>query len=95
MKMWTGVIWLRIETRGGVLWTRYSGFMIHKRRGISWQHERLLVSQIGPSSTGIVGSQSLWKWFWKMDEKHLSRNWRRKKQKLELQTQRLGHNIRK
>jgi hypothetical protein len=31
-KMWTGFIWLRIETSGGLLWTRQWTFKFHKRR---------------------------------------------------------------
>jgi hypothetical protein len=33
---WTGLIWLRIETGGGLLWMRQWTFLFHKMRGISW-----------------------------------------------------------
>ena len=33
---YTGSIWLRIETGGGLLWIRWWTFGFHKIRGISW-----------------------------------------------------------
>jgi hypothetical protein len=43
--VWSGFIWLRIGTSGGLLWTPQRTFGFHKRRGISWLHEQLLASQ--------------------------------------------------
>jgi hypothetical protein len=40
--MWIGLIWLRVGTSGGVLWTRWWTFGFHKMRGISWLAERTL-----------------------------------------------------
>jgi hypothetical protein len=34
--VWTGFIWLRIETDGGLLWTRQWTFEFHKLFGSSW-----------------------------------------------------------
>jgi hypothetical protein len=44
--MWTGVIWLRTEYNGELLWTQFWTFGFHKRRGISCLAERLLASQL-------------------------------------------------
>jgi hypothetical protein len=33
---WTGLIWLRIGTGGGLLWIRWWTFGSHKMRGVSW-----------------------------------------------------------
>jgi hypothetical protein len=33
---WTGSIWLRIGTGGGLLWIRWWTFGFHKMRGVSW-----------------------------------------------------------
>jgi hypothetical protein len=32
VKVWSGLIWLRIGTSGGLLWTRWWTFGFHKRR---------------------------------------------------------------
>jgi hypothetical protein len=42
---WTGSIWLRIGTGGGLLWIRWWTFGFHKVWGISWLAENLLASQ--------------------------------------------------
>jgi len=40
--VWIGCIWLRIQTGGGLLWTRQWTFGFHTRRRISWLCEWLL-----------------------------------------------------
>jgi hypothetical protein len=47
---WIGLMWMRIRTRGGLLWTRLwtSGF--HKMLGSSWVAAQLAASQEGLSS---------------------------------------------
>jgi hypothetical protein len=46
--VWTGFIWVRIRTSGGLLWTRQRTFGCHEVGGeISWLAERLLASQFG------------------------------------------------
>jgi hypothetical protein len=44
---WTGSIWLRIGTGGGLLWIQWWTFGLHKMRGISWVAEGVLASQEG------------------------------------------------
>jgi hypothetical protein len=44
-KMWTGCIWLRIGTTGGLLWTWSWTFSSHKRREISWLTQWLSLPQ--------------------------------------------------
>jgi hypothetical protein len=44
---WTGSIWLRIGTGGGLLWMRLWTFGSHKMRGISWVAQDVLASQEG------------------------------------------------
>jgi hypothetical protein len=41
--VWTGCIWLRIGTSGGLLWTRWWAFGFHKMRIISWLAEWRIV----------------------------------------------------
>jgi len=43
--LWTGLIWLRLRTVGGLLWTQEGTFRFHKIQGISWLAEKLLVFQ--------------------------------------------------
>jgi hypothetical protein len=43
--VWTGFIWLRFRSSGGLLWIRWWTFWLYKRRGISWPAEWLPVSQ--------------------------------------------------
>ena len=43
--LWTGLIWLRIVTSGGLLWMRYWIFGFYKMRGIGWLAENQLGSQ--------------------------------------------------
>ena len=52
---WTGSIWLRIRTGGGLLWMRKWTFGFHNIRGISWVAEDLLVSEKGLCSMELVG----------------------------------------
>jgi hypothetical protein len=47
---WTGSIWLRIGTSGGLLWKRWWTFGFHKMLGSSWVAAQLAVSQDGLSS---------------------------------------------
>jgi hypothetical protein len=54
--LWTGFIWLGIETSGGLLWTRYFGS--HKMFWNSWVAERLATSQEGLSSMELVIDRS-------------------------------------
>jgi hypothetical protein len=58
--MWTGFIWLRIGTSGGILWTRWWKFGLHKRRGISWLAKWLLVSLEGLCSMELVSYLVIW-----------------------------------
>jgi hypothetical protein len=46
-RAWTGSIWLRIGTGGGLLWMRLLTFGFHKMRGISWVAQDVLASQEG------------------------------------------------
>jgi hypothetical protein len=41
---WTGLIWLRIDTGGGLFWMRQWTFGFHKIRGNPWQAVELLAS---------------------------------------------------
>jgi hypothetical protein len=41
-KVCTGFIWLKIETCGGLLWTRSCSVGFHKGQGTSWLAERLV-----------------------------------------------------
>jgi hypothetical protein len=45
-----GLIWLRIGTSGGLLWTQKWTFGFHKMLGSSWVAEQLAASQEGLSS---------------------------------------------
>jgi hypothetical protein len=51
---WTGSIWLRIGTGGGLLCIRWWTFRFHKMRGISWVAEDILASQEGLCSMELV-----------------------------------------
>ena len=44
----------RLESSGGLLWTRQRTVGFYKMRGISWKAEELLASQEGNSSTELV-----------------------------------------
>jgi hypothetical protein len=57
---WTGSIWLRIGTGGGLLWRRWWTFGFHKMRGISWVAEDVLGSQEGLCSMAQV-FERVWK----------------------------------
>jgi hypothetical protein len=48
---WIGLIWLRIGTSGGLLWTRYWTFGFHKMLGSYWGAAQLAAPQ-GLSSVG-------------------------------------------
>jgi hypothetical protein len=48
--VWTGSIWLRIGTSGGLLWTRWWTFGFLKMLGSSWVAAQLATSQEGLSS---------------------------------------------
>jgi hypothetical protein len=52
--VWTGLIWLRIWTSGGPLWTQYWTFGFYKILGNSWVTAQLAVSQKGLSSTELL-----------------------------------------
>ena len=45
MEAWTGLIWLKIGTGGGLLWKWQWTLGFHKMRGISWLAEDLLDSE--------------------------------------------------
>jgi hypothetical protein len=47
---WYGLMWLRIGTSGGILWTRYWTFGFHKMLGSSWVAAQFAASQEGLSS---------------------------------------------
>jgi hypothetical protein len=44
-RVWTGLIWLRIGTSGGLLWRRWWTLGFHKIRGIFWLTEEQLPSK--------------------------------------------------
>jgi hypothetical protein len=46
-RVWTGFMWLRIGTSGGLLWTQQCTFNFHETRRISWIAVPLLTSQEG------------------------------------------------
>jgi hypothetical protein len=48
--VYTGFIWLRIGTSGGLLWTRWWIFVFHKMMGSLWVTVQLAASQEGLSS---------------------------------------------
>jgi hypothetical protein len=52
--VWTGLIWLRIGTSGGLLWTRYWALGFHKMLGHSRIAAQLATSQEGLSSIELV-----------------------------------------
>jgi hypothetical protein len=52
--IWTWVMWLRIESSGGLLWIRQWIFWFHKMLRSSWGAERLAASQEGLSSMELV-----------------------------------------
>jgi hypothetical protein len=58
-KVWTGFIWLRIRTSGGLLWTRSWTFGYRKRREISWRAEWLLACQGWLCSMELVSSEHI------------------------------------
>jgi hypothetical protein len=47
---WSGLIWFRIGTSGGLLWTQYWTFGFHKMLGSSWVAAQLAAPQEGLSS---------------------------------------------
>jgi hypothetical protein len=49
-EIWTGSIWRRIGTSGGLLWTRWWTFRFLKMLGSSWVAAQLATSQEGLSS---------------------------------------------
>jgi hypothetical protein len=49
--VWIGLIWLRIWTSGGLLWTQQWTFGFHKMLGNSWAASEFAASQEGLSST--------------------------------------------
>jgi hypothetical protein len=57
-RAWTGSIWLRIRTGGGLLWMRLWTFRVHKMRRISWVADDVSASQEGLCSMELV-SKSL------------------------------------
>jgi hypothetical protein len=61
--VWSGLMWLRIGTSGGFLWTQYWTFGFHKMLGSSWVAAQLAAPQEGLSSV----SEWVSKWvsiFW-------------------------------
>jgi hypothetical protein len=58
-KAWTGLIWLRIVTRDGLLWTRWWPFRLHKIREISWLAERLSAFRDGSVLKNFMSSDFL------------------------------------
>jgi hypothetical protein len=51
--VWTGLVWLRIGTSGGFLWTQWWTFGFHKIQGISWADAQLATSQEELSSMRV------------------------------------------
>jgi hypothetical protein len=56
--VWAGLIWLRIGTSGGPLWTRLWPFGFHKILGKSWIAALLAASQEGLSSMKLVENKT-------------------------------------
>jgi hypothetical protein len=54
-RTWTGLMWLRIKTSGGLLWTRIWIFGFHKMWGIAW-----LAREPNFSSTLLDGISYQW-----------------------------------
>jgi hypothetical protein len=52
--VWIGLIWLRIETSVGLLWTRQWTFGFHRMLGSSWVVAQWAASQEGLSSMSEV-----------------------------------------
>jgi hypothetical protein len=52
--VWTGSNWLRIETSGGLLWTRWWTFGFHNIFGSSWVSPHVAASEEGLSSMKLV-----------------------------------------
>jgi hypothetical protein len=65
-RVWTGLIWLRIGTGGGLLWTREWVPGLHKMLGTSSGVERLDASEEGLRSTWLL---QLTSWSWALLEK--------------------------
>jgi hypothetical protein len=61
-KLWTGFIWLKIGTGGGILWTRLSTLRFHKSRRIPWLAEWLLASQEGLCHMELVSTEKTAPW---------------------------------
>jgi hypothetical protein len=55
--VWIGLIWLRIGTSGGLLWTRCWNFGFHKMLGSSWVAAQLLAPQEGLGSVSKLVSK--------------------------------------
>jgi hypothetical protein len=63
--VWTGLIWLRIVTSGGLLWTRYWTFGFHKILGSSWVAAQLAASQERLGSMKLV-NHAFWFSSWRV-----------------------------
>jgi hypothetical protein len=50
VRVWNAIIWPRIVSNGGLLWTRYLTFGLHEKGRISRLAERVLASQEGMCS---------------------------------------------
>jgi hypothetical protein len=61
--VWIGLVWLRIGTSGGLLWTRKCTFGFHKMLGSSWVAAQLAAPQEGFSSVSDWVSRLCWIWF--------------------------------
>ena len=57
VRVWTWLIWLRIETGGGHLWMRQWTFRFHKKWRISWLAESQFTFQEGLCSMGWVSER--------------------------------------
>ena len=58
-EVWTGLIWLTTGIDGGRLWIGQRTFGFHRRRGISWLAEDLLVSKEDSATWSQSVSQSV------------------------------------
>jgi hypothetical protein len=54
VRVWTGLICLRIGTGDKHLWMRQWTFCFHKMRGVSWLAESRLASQISKKANNVI-----------------------------------------
>jgi hypothetical protein len=60
--MWIGLIWLRIWSTCGLLWTQQWTFLFYKKQGVSWLALQLLASEEDLCSMKVVSFLCETKW---------------------------------